>query len=98
MNVGSDWARACCVRGDPLGSVSTWEGCRARRSYHTEGEEVVKLPRTMREGAEEDTVCSIVHNIVSRDVTLEKYTHKSQTSLFDNSLQCPVQLIFIKHF
>ena len=61
----------------------TW--CRARRTYDTEGEEVVRLPRVIkkREGAE-DTVCSIVHNIVSRDVTLKIHTHKSQTSSCDS--------------
>ena len=35
------------------------------------------------EGAE-DTVCGIVHRIVSRDVTLEIHTHKSQRSSCDN--------------
>ncbi len=48
-----------------------WSGYRAQRK---------------RERAE-DTVCSFVHNIVSRDVTLEIHTCKSQTSLCDNGIK-----------
>ncbi len=35
---------------------------------------VVKLPRVREKGREEDTVCSVVHSIFSRDVISEIHT------------------------
>ncbi len=41
---------------------------------------VGKLPRARETEREEDTVCSIVHNIVSRDVISEMHTRETQVS------------------
>ncbi len=41
---------------------------------------VVKLPRAREKEREEDTVCSIVHNIFSRDVISEIHTRETQVS------------------
>ena len=50
---------------------------------HREGREVVKLPLARKREGVEDTVCSIVHNVVSHDVTSEIQTRKSQSFLCD---------------
>ncbi len=39
---------------------------------------VVKLPRAREKEREEDTVCSVVHNIFSRDVISEIHTRETQ--------------------
>ncbi len=39
--------------------------------------EVVKLPRAREKEREEDTICSVVHNIFSRDVISEIHTRES---------------------
>ncbi len=41
---------------------------------------VVKLPCAREKEREEDTVCSIVHNIFSRDVISEIHTGETQVS------------------
>ncbi len=41
---------------------------------------VVKLPRAREKGREEDTVCSVVHSIFSRDVISEIHTRDTQVS------------------
>ena len=41
---------------------------------------VVKLPRAREKEREEDTVCSVVHNIFSRDVISEIHTRETPVS------------------
>ena len=41
---------------------------------------VVKLPRARKKEREEDTVCSVVHNIFSRDVISEIHTRETTVS------------------
>ncbi len=41
---------------------------------------VVKLPRAREKEREEDTVCSVVHNIFSRDVISEIHTRETSVS------------------
>ncbi len=48
---------------------------------------VVKLPRAREKEREEDTVCSVVHIIVSRDVISEIHTRDTQVSYVTNDLQ-----------
>ncbi len=59
--------------------------CRARdRTTPKEKKWSGYRARWKREGAE-DTVCSIVHNVVSRDVTLEIHTRRNQSSPCDTN-------------
>ena len=48
---------------------------------------VVKLPRAREKEREEDTVCSVVHNIVSRDVISEIHTRETQVSYVTHELK-----------
>ncbi len=47
---------------------------------------VVKLPRAREKEREEDTVCSVVHIIFSRDVISEIHTRDTQVSYVTMSL------------
>ncbi len=49
-------------------------------SRHRERRAVVKLPRAREKEREEDTVCSVVHIIFSRDVISEIHTRDTQVS------------------
>ncbi len=51
---------------------------------------VVKLPRAREKEREEDTVCSVVHIIFSRDVISEIHTRDIQVSYVTLSLICGV--------
>ncbi len=46
-------------------------------SRHRERRAVVKLPRAREKEREEDTVCSVVHIIFSRDVISEIHTRET---------------------
>ena len=58
-----------------------------------EGRAVVKLPRVRARKRERDTLCSVVHNIVSRDVISEMHTRKSQSFLCDTYCMLEKNLI-----
>ncbi len=50
---------------------------------HRKDRAVAKLPLACKREGVEYNVCSIVHNVISHDVTSKIHTRKSQSFLFD---------------
>ncbi len=55
-------------------------------SHDRKGRAVVKLPHARKREQVEDTLYSIVHNVVSRDVTSKVHIHKSKSFICDGDV------------
>ncbi len=75
-----------------------WEWCRAR--FYDIKKRKSGIQNTAQEGKRERNIlCSIVHNIVSRDVISEIHTRKSQSFLCDiyKGMEREIPLVLLKH-